>query len=69
MDDKTRRDPEQPVTPPAECPTCHAERPETAPAFPFCSERCRLADLGRWFREDYKVSRGIEPDDLDELDA
>jgi endogenous inhibitor of DNA gyrase (YacG/DUF329 family) len=25
---------------------------------PFCSERCRLADLGRWLSEDYRV-----PDD------
>jgi endogenous inhibitor of DNA gyrase (YacG/DUF329 family) len=23
--------------------------------FPFCSERCKMADLGRWFAEDYKV--------------
>ena len=25
---------------------------------PFCSERCRMADLGRWLSEDYRV-----PDD------
>jgi endogenous inhibitor of DNA gyrase (YacG/DUF329 family) len=23
---------------------------------PFCSERCRMADLGRWLREDYRVA-------------
>ncbi len=22
---------------------------------PFCSERCRMADLGRWLSEDYRV--------------
>ncbi len=22
---------------------------------PFCSERCRLADLGRWLQGDYRV--------------
>ena len=22
---------------------------------PFCSERCKLADLGRWLRGDYRV--------------
>jgi endogenous inhibitor of DNA gyrase (YacG/DUF329 family) len=22
---------------------------------PFCSERCQLADLGRWLQGDYKV--------------
>ena len=57
------------MTPLAVCPTCRGELPATASTFPFCSERCRLADLGRWFQEDYKISRGIEPDDLDELDA
>lgn len=34
------------------CPTCDKEfRPETSPAMPFCSERCRLIDLGRWLDE------------------
>jgi endogenous inhibitor of DNA gyrase (YacG/DUF329 family) len=22
---------------------------------PFCSERCKMADLGRWLRGDYRV--------------
>jgi endogenous inhibitor of DNA gyrase (YacG/DUF329 family) len=22
---------------------------------PFCSERCKLADLGTWLREEYRV--------------
>jgi endogenous inhibitor of DNA gyrase (YacG/DUF329 family) len=25
------------------------------PAAPFCSERCRLVDLGRWLGEDYRI--------------
>jgi hypothetical protein len=29
---------------------------------PFCSERCRLADLGRWLSEDYRVSRDHDED-------
>jgi tRNA threonylcarbamoyladenosine biosynthesis protein TsaE len=32
----------------------------------FCSERCRMADLGRWFRGDYAIGRPIEEDDLSE---
>jgi endogenous inhibitor of DNA gyrase (YacG/DUF329 family) len=29
------------------------------PAFrPFCSERCRMADLGRWLSEGYRVPGG-----------
>jgi hypothetical protein len=27
---------------------------------PFCSERCKLADLGRWLAEEYRVPD--EPD-------
>jgi len=31
------------------CPTCHRELDwERAPFRPFCSERCRLIDLGAW---------------------
>jgi endogenous inhibitor of DNA gyrase (YacG/DUF329 family) len=28
---------------------------EENPDRPFCSERCRLLDLGRWASEDYAV--------------
>jgi endogenous inhibitor of DNA gyrase (YacG/DUF329 family) len=41
------------------------------PAYrPFCSERCRMADLGRWLSEDYRVPGGA-PDDgpVDKPDA
>ncbi len=40
------------------CPICHrpvARRPENL-AFPFCCERCRLIDLGKWLSEEYVVS-------------
>ena len=34
------------------CPTCGRELDwATAPARPFCSERCRLIDLGAWLTE------------------
>ena len=34
------------------CPTCHRDLDwETAPFRPFCSERCRLIDLGAWLSE------------------
>lgn len=36
--------------------------------FPFCSERCRLIDLGKWFDEDFKIAREIEQSDLEQLD-
>jgi endogenous inhibitor of DNA gyrase (YacG/DUF329 family) len=40
------------------CPTCRKKlspAQRKAPFFPFCSERCQLIDLGRWFREDYTI--------------
>jgi endogenous inhibitor of DNA gyrase (YacG/DUF329 family) len=30
------------------------------PAFPFCSERCRTIDLGRWLGERYRLPEGPE---------
>lgn len=30
-----------------------------SPEFPFCSERCRLLDLGAWSAEKYVVSDPI----------
>lgn len=56
-------------TPPVRlrCPTCkticEAERLDLLPFRPFCSRRCKLADLGRWLDEDFKISRPIGPDD------
>jgi endogenous inhibitor of DNA gyrase (YacG/DUF329 family) len=29
--------------------------PRTSKFAPFCSERCKLLDLGRWFGEDYRI--------------
>jgi len=38
------------------CPSCGAAAvPRTDRAFPFCSERCRLIDLGRWLDGAYRV--------------
>ena len=33
--------------------------------YPFCSDRCRMVDLGRWFREAYSIDRDVNPDDFD----
>jgi endogenous inhibitor of DNA gyrase (YacG/DUF329 family) len=29
--------------------------PSENPTFPFCTDRCRLVDLGAWFNEEYRV--------------
>lgn len=39
------------------CPICgEPAAPRGASrAFPFCSPRCKLLDLGKWFEESYRV--------------
>lgn len=32
--------------------------------YPFCSDRCRMVDLGHWFRGDYAIERDVTADDL-----
>ena len=51
------------------CPIC--SKPSAAPAVgdersprPFCSERCKLIDLGRWLDGRYQIP--VEDEDLDE---
>lgn len=46
------------------CPLCNAEfAPSESEAMPFCSERCRLIDLGRWLNEDYSLPSVPDPED------
>ena len=38
------------------CPMCKTPTTwEGNPDRPFCSERCRIIDLGKWSTEDYRV--------------
>jgi endogenous inhibitor of DNA gyrase (YacG/DUF329 family) len=41
----------------SKCPICEKAVAARAanPKFPFCSERCRMADLGRWLNEEYRI--------------
>ncbi len=48
------------------CPTCGGAMREESETFPFCSDRCRQADLGMWFSESYRISREIKDSDLEE---
>jgi len=45
------------VTSSPRCPICDrpAARQAENPAFPFCSHRCKLVDLGKWLSEEYRV--------------
>lgn len=52
------------------CPTCHKPVPwskEASPWRPFCSERCRLIDLGEWLCEEKRIpgEPGTADDDYD----
>jgi uncharacterized protein len=38
------------------CPICRKEVTRENPEFPFCSERCRLIDLGNWASGKYVIS-------------
>jgi endogenous inhibitor of DNA gyrase (YacG/DUF329 family) len=45
------------------CPICQKENDFfAAPVGPFCSERCKLIDLGKWLGEEYRVSEPLRPD-------
>ncbi|MBU0593817.1 MAG: DNA gyrase inhibitor YacG [Gammaproteobacteria bacterium] len=39
------------------CPVCGKDSPFTPknPFRPFCSQRCKLIDLGQWANEEYRV--------------
>ena len=51
------------------CPICKKPVPDPAPTeprgdYPFCSERCKLIDLGRWLEGKYQIP--LDTDDEDE---
>jgi len=52
------------ATPARRCPQCGAEVAwKDNPFRPFCSERCKLIDLGNWLGERYRVPGRTANDD------
>jgi uncharacterized protein len=51
------------------CPTCSRELEwsEEFPWRPFCSERCKMVDLGAWFAEERAIAG--EPAETPEKDG
>lgn len=45
------------------CPACKKEVKMDDPFMPFCSERCKLIDLGNWASEKYVISTPLRPDE------
>lgn len=51
------------------CPTCKKPVAVNSPDVPFCSDRCRLLDLGKWASGDYRITSPIlDPDLLEDLE-
>lgn len=55
------------AAPTPDCPTCKGPVPRESAHRPFCSERCKMVDLGRWFNEEY-VFPGEDAVDFGGLD-
>lgn len=47
------------------CPICKKPVQRTDPEFPFCSQRCRTIDLGKWASDGYVISSPVT--DAEEL--
>ncbi len=45
------------------CPTCKKVVLRSDTEFPFCSDRCRLIDLGKWASGGYVISTPINQGD------
>jgi endogenous inhibitor of DNA gyrase (YacG/DUF329 family) len=52
------------------CSVCRAAVVPKSRFVPFCSERCKMVDLGRWFTGEYVVAGedaiAIDPEELEE---
>lgn len=53
-------------TPVVKCPICKKDVPLDDPNMPFCSDRCRIIDLGNWASEKYVISSPAKGDELDD---
>ena len=48
------------------CPTCRKIVLAKEPDFPFCSDRCRLIDLGKWASGAYVISAPLNDPETDD---
>ncbi len=49
-----------------QCPICHKKVSLDDPNMPFCSDRCRLLDLGNWASERYIISTPVNRNDFED---
>jgi endogenous inhibitor of DNA gyrase (YacG/DUF329 family) len=45
------------------CPICKKEAGTAGEFYPFCSERCKIIDLGNWASEKYVISTPVQASD------
>ena len=51
------------------CPSCKKTGDWFATAYgPFCSKRCRLLDLGKWFEEEHAISEPLRPEHFEKYE-
>ena len=57
------------TSPAVPCPTCkrHVLPRDENPCFPFCSDRCKAIDLGRWLGGEYRIVAREEEDEDGEV--
>lgn len=41
------------------------EKGKETPTFPFCSKRCKMIDLGRWFGGEYHISESLPAEETE----
>ncbi len=52
-----------PLTTQVTCPTCKKRGDWFATSWgPFCSKRCKLIDLGKWFGGEHVISEPLRPE-------
>jgi len=52
---------------PVKCPTCKKEGDWFAGKYgPFCSHRCKLIDLGKWFSGENAISEPLKAEHFEE---
>jgi len=52
------------------CPTCRTLVTASDADFPFCSDHCRIVDLGKWASGAYRISSPVlDPELLEEVEG
>ena len=54
--------------PTVKCPTCRKSGDWFSGKYgPFCSHRCKLVDLGKWFGGEHAISESLKPEHFEQF--